>query len=151
VNYSQLQLKKPMQQADSKQRMRSVNPSDQPILAKWIANDPAHAGVLTPEFFMSDQAQCLVYEAFDGLNHHPALYIRLEPVTPVLIRAFVQFPDDRRNGRHLMGAFQIVKDTLAKAGFTHLVFDSVSPTLIRFCTRRLGFVYAGEQDYIATL
>lgn len=127
--------------------VRPVNPADKSVLAAWIANDPVHAGVMTPDFFMDDKdAQCLVFEDASG----PAMYIRLDPASPTKVRAYVQFPDSRHNAISLTRAFQIVKDTLKKAGFNQLVFDSVSPSLIRFCKRRLGFVAAGGNDYLAT-
>jgi hypothetical protein len=128
--------------------VRPVNPMDQAVLANWIARDPAHSGVMTPEFYMSEDAQCLVYEAFDGLKYLPALYIRLEPVSAERVRAYVQFPP-WKNPRDLVRAFRIVKETLAKAGFHELVFDSVSPTLVRFCQRRMGFVAEGGNEYVA--
>jgi|HubBroStandDraft_1064217.scaffolds.fasta_scaffold130880_1 hypothetical protein len=84
----------------------------------------------------------------------PIMFVRVEPLDAEIVRLYTQFAEDepRRTAVALARDFPTVRDLIRKSGVRYLVFNSVSPTLIAFFTKRFGFVHLPDSnDYFLDL
>ena len=115
---------------------RQLTKEDQPLLADAIDNDAFHSGWLLTEFFYNPESLSVVLSDEIG----PVLVVRMKPSVDHTVKIFIQFTqqDRIRTARVLREGFPTFRETLRKAGFTRIVFDSESPKLIRF-VKQFGF------------
>jgi hypothetical protein len=140
--------------------LRELDESDYKQLEEWIAADPAHAGLLDPEFFMgqavnregvlAEDPRVTVFALQDRKN--TLMYIRLTRAS----RVQIQFPpspkpDGSREGftamhRHrkqitnaLIKGMAFLEVGLAQAGATEWIFETESHSLKLMVERRMGF------------
>lgn len=127
---------------------RSVDESDRVRLTDWIAWDPAHAGVMSAEFFMGlrrnpegklirdSRPTCLALEDSGGL----LFYIRVSRAA----RTYIQFsPDNSKNrGRVSLGLLKgmaFLEVGLGHAGVEQWIFETRETRLKKLAGLRLGF------------
>ena len=126
-------------------KLRAPGPQDRARLEEWIAADPVHAGLMTPEFFMGrnedgsadERPTCLVME--DGQGE--VFYIRISRAARVNIQ-FGEAADEEartRTREALLKGMAYLEATLAKAGVEEWVFETESPGLKALARRRMGF------------
>jgi hypothetical protein len=113
-------------------KKRSVSEHDRETLNKYIAADSDHAGRCNADFWLpakeKDSTARFVME--DSLG--PTIYCRGENV----LRLHIQFCDSKmRNARALTEFIPLIEADARKHGFTQIIWDSVSPDLIRFAER----------------
>jgi hypothetical protein len=112
--------------------VRKLGEEDRPLLAEWMAADPYHVGY-SPDLFFAQGTEGAVFDDGQG----PLFFVALSKT----IRAFVQFAPGQkeriRDGLPL--AFAWVASEARKGNFQEIIFESKSPSLIRFCKKRLGF------------
>jgi hypothetical protein len=129
--------------------LRRILPADIPIISEWISKDEDRARrSMTAEFFT-----CNLCFAIADI-HGPIMYVRIDPEPDATARIHIQFDSQQklRTARALAHEFPLVQDRIKSAGVKHIIFDSVSESLIRFCQKRFGFVrVADSNDYIKEL
>lgn len=118
--------------------LRALRESDRAQLAEWMAADEYHKNS-SPDLFFDVDTETIVFEDGNG----PVLYVNLSRV----LRAFVQFAPngEERTRVALPEAFAFVKERARKSFFRELIFESVSPKLIAFCRKRLGFKKSSDE------
>jgi hypothetical protein len=120
--------------------LRPATEADMPLAELWTAEDPAHKGVMSGEFW-TQQAKGIDGYVLEDEEGKAAFFFRMEKATRVLI----QFPpiDNRTNAEEMMAALQTGMDWLAMAlgamGIHEIFYDTKSEPLRRFCEKRLGF------------
>jgi hypothetical protein len=119
-------------------------------LQEWIANDPYHFHQGQPEWWLSEAAGSLF--AFCMVDDKgPLTYVRLD-VEGEYVRIHTQFaPKELVSHRRLIvGMLQAVSSLIVMyrdMGAKGLVFNSISPTLIAFMSKRFDFKSVGNDDY----
>jgi hypothetical protein len=70
----------------------------------------------------------------------PILFLRMQPKGEA-VYIFAQFVcrDQARSARAMLEGFEIVKARIRLGGYKRIVMDSISPLLVRFCLKKLGF------------
>lgn len=121
-------------------KYRHPSAEDLPKLNEWVAADPDHASNITGEFFLlkpdEKGVQCIEVQDDAGTIFY------LKFTNAVLIDA--EFPPNAdketraRVRKGLEEAFGYFHNTLKKLGYHAMLFDSVSPSLVRFF-KKLGF------------
>jgi hypothetical protein len=113
-------------------KLRKLSEEDVPRLTEWMQADPYHREI-NPDIFFEQYTETLVFED----EHGPILFVNLART----LRAFVQFAPDQeaRSRAALPEAFHFVKKKARDAFFRELIFESISPRVIAFCKKRLGF------------
>jgi hypothetical protein len=125
--------------------LRAPEPRDRAALEQWIASDPAHKDVFSPEHFMGQledgredpRPTCCVLEDPEGR----VMFIRISRMA----RVDIQFPpattaDQRGRIRDgLTRGMALLESVLAMAGCEGWIFDTDSPALRTMAKRRLGF------------
>jgi hypothetical protein len=135
--------------------IRGVEEGDRPRLTEWIANDPAHVGILKPDFFLGlkrsnsgelepdPRPTCMAMEDSSGL----LFFIRISRAA----RVYIQFPPEsvpsarRRIALGLLKGMAYLECGLARAGVEQWVFDTRSPRLKHVAGLRLGFVASPDE------
>lgn len=137
--------------------LRALGEEDYRRLDQWIAADPAHAGILDPEFFMGqaiDRSGELAADprvtvcALDD-DKGTLMYLRLTRAS----RVQIQFPPtpepegSREGFKHrreivnaLIRGMAFLEVALEHAGATEWIFESESPQLRAMVEKRMGFV-----------
>lgn len=129
--------------------MTAFNPStldDLGQLSLWISIDPYHFHQGQPEWWLSGLLSFRLQDDKGSLA-----YVRLD-VEGEYIRIHTQFaPESVVSKRRLVvGMIYAVKSLIELykgAGAKGLVFNSVSPALVAFMDKHLGFKSVGENDY----
>jgi hypothetical protein len=116
-------------------KKRSVSEHDRTLVETFISKDADHAGRCNADFWLpakeKDSTARFVME--DALG--PCLFVRGENV----LRLHIQFSDSKmRNGRALIDFIPMIEEDARKHGFKQIIWDSVSPDLIKF-TERFGY------------
>ena len=140
--------------------LRHVEESDYERLEKWIAADPAHAGILDPEFFLGqalnehgelgEDPRVTVFVLED--RKQPLMYIRLTRASRVQIqfppapapdggreqfRALHKYRKDIANA--LVKGMAFLEVGLERAGCMEWIFDTQSSSLRGMVQKRMGF------------
>ena len=112
---------------------RLLEADDYEKLVEALSKDSYHT-TTTPEFFVQPDTLTKVYE----LNDKPVLFAR----ACKSLRLDLQFVDNdaaKDNIRVMLKGFPLLAKQAKENGFTEIIFNSSSPLLIEFCTKRLGF------------
>lgn len=141
-----------------------------PLAEQWTAWDPDHAGKVDPRFWLEQACDRDSYLASDGAG--PVLFFKVI-VYPILHRGasgpsdeelarvkvdreqcqaelHMQFmpqnlqSDYERVRAMLLAGCPWLEQLLLEAGVEEIVFDSKSPALVAFTTKRLGFSTKGD-------
>ncbi len=116
-------------------KSRSVTEKDRTKIEHWISLDPDHAGHCEPEFWLPGEApDGIVRVAFeDALG--PSLFVRGEKC----LRLHIQFPPEKwRNAKSLVQFIPMIEADARKHGFTQIIWESTSESLINF-TEQFGY------------
>jgi hypothetical protein len=127
---------------------RTLTQGDYELLRDSLAKDIYHQKT-RPTFFTEKETVTVVYEDDDG----PVLFVRGKPEKTGL-RLDIQFVDNedgKRNIKTMLEGFPPLADRAKNSGFTHIIFDSVSPLLRKFCLKRLNFLEGTGQNLIRVL
>jgi hypothetical protein len=132
--------------------MINLSPStaaDLEQIKRWAVQDPYHFHQGQPEWWLTDAPGSLL--AFCLMDQRgPLSYVRLD-LEGEYVRIHTQFaPDDVASKRRLVvGMMQCIHALIGyfKGGTKGLVFNSISPTLIAFMDKHLGFKPIGGGDY----
>lgn len=119
---------------------RLLQESDESILADSLAKDEFHTS--TPIGFFTEPGTLTKAYELDG---ETILYARACKV----LRLDLQFVDNKaalKNIKVMLEGFPEIVDRARENGFKEVVFNTSSPLLKRFCTRKLGFtVVEGDE------
>lgn len=118
-------------------RCRKITESDKPTISKWISRDPDHSKKkMTAEFFFVPETLPFAIEDETGV----VMFVRIDLHGAAAVM-HIQFDEGerRRTAIALIKSFPIVRDSAKSVGARAIIFDSVSPSLIAFCKKRLGF------------
>lgn len=119
----------------------------------WNAWDPDHAGHVDPRFWLEQADNLDSYLASDAIG--PVLFFKVimipkkEPPSKVA-EIHMQFMPQNTQGDHeriramLLAGSPWLEELLLGAGVTEINFDSTSPALVAFSTKRLGFLTQGD-------
>lgn len=119
-------------------------------LSEWIAHDPYHFHLGQPEWWLTGAADSLL--AFCLMDERgPLTYVRLDNEGEY-VRIHTQFAPEAivSKRRLVVGMLQTVEKLIEiykadrKKG---MIFNSVSPSLVAFMDKRLGFKAVGNDDY----
>jgi hypothetical protein len=140
--------------------LRAIEEADYKKLQEWIAADPAHAGLLDPEFFMGEgvngqgeivqDPRVTVFALAD--RKETLMYVRLTRAS----RVHIQFPPmppqdggrDAATALHkarkgianaLVKGMAYLEVALERAGATEWIFETESNTLRNLAQKRMGF------------
>jgi hypothetical protein len=127
----------------------SYGDTDLDILGEWIAHDPYHFHLGHPEWWLTGAEDSLL--AFCLMDDKgPLTYVRLDREGEY-VRIHTQFaPDTVVSKRRLVvGMLQCMEQLIIiyKTSSKGMIFNSVSPSLIAFMDKRLGFKPVGGNDY----
>ena len=111
--------------------IRPVTDDDREMIAGWIANEPAHKAS-RPDYYFEPGTKSVIYEDTEG----PIFVVRYSSA----LRVDIDFAnvEKERIRQALKNEFPAVAEQARSQGFKHIVFDSVSKTLVAFC-RLMGF------------
>ncbi len=134
-------------------RLTPSTPDDIEQLTEWIKNDPYHKDCLDPHWWLTGGHGLLSYCLQD--NQGPTMYVRLD-LDMLALRIHTQFAplaevSKLRVVRSLMWALPRMKPVAIQNGCNAYVFNSTSPTLIEFMSRKFGFASVGGGDYSAPI
>lgn len=140
--------------------LRPIVEADYKKLEEWIAADPAHAGLLDPEFFMGEAVDSQGQIVQDprvtvfalGDRKETLMYVRLTRAS----RVHIQFPPmpaqdgsreagtalhKQRKGiaNALVKGMAYLEVALERAGATEWIFDTESQALRNMVQKRMGF------------
>jgi hypothetical protein len=119
-------------------KFRAVKEEDRSEIETWIAADPGHAGKMTADFFLEAGKTHSLYAVGD--EEGTAMYIRCELSGPYRMRAHIQFgPDKKRIMKCFRDGWPLVMDDAKKRGFKSVLFDSTSPTLVKWMMSEFKF------------
>lgn len=121
------------------------------LAEQWTAWDPDHAGRVDPSFWLEQDEACDSYLVSDGMG--PVLFFKVIIWTD---RDFFQYRkkvaeihmqfmpasttiDHQRIGGALLKGCPWLEELLRAAGVEEIYFDSTSPGLVAFTTKRMGF------------
>lgn len=125
--------------------LRPINSLDIPIINEWISIDPDHSAKgMTADFFRQPDTVVFAIDDEDG----PIMYFRLDPINADVVQLHTQF-NERARARTaiaLVRNFPEVRDRIRQSGAKYMVFDSMSPSLVRFCKRRFGFAFIPDAN-----
>lgn len=124
---------------------------DVPQLTEWIAHDPYHFRQCNPEWWITGNDNLLAFCLMD--ERGPLTFTRLDSEGEY-VRIHCQFPPRREvsQRRLVVGMIQCMDklielyrtDTSCKG----MIFNSINPTLITFMSKRFGFVFDKNNDYV---
>lgn len=129
--------------AKERVHMVAITEADRALIQNWIDGDPDHKGIsadfwLQPMRFAENNPgpaveNCVMFRDPQG----SVFAVRME----MALRLHIQFDctQPERTQAALLEAFPWFKERAKKAGFSEIVFESVSRPLINFCRRRFGF------------
>jgi len=86
--------------------------------------------------------------------HGTIVFTRYEPEAPQRLRIMTVWtaPNDKhRNARAIVFLVKAVASRAAGAGFKELIFMTKHPPLAHFCSKVLGFVGIGDDQYVLKL
>lgn len=107
--------------------------TDLPLLETSLAFDKFHT-TTTPEFFVEPGTLTKVYEDEAGVG----IFVKGTPVLRLDLQ-FVDNDDAKRNIKIMMAGFPDLMAKARTAGYKEIIFQSDSPLLKAFCTKRFGF------------
>jgi hypothetical protein len=118
-------------------------------LTEWIQADPYHLHQGQPEWWLTGASGSLL--AFCLMDDRgPLSYVRLE-IEGEYVRIHAQFAPTAVVSKHrlVVGMIQAMKllIDLYKTEFKGFIFNSVSPSLIAFLSKHLGFKPVGNNDF----
>lgn len=119
-------------------------------LTEWIAHDPYHFHLGQPEWWLSGTEGSLLSFCLSD-NRGPITYVRLD-AEGEYVRIHTQFAPEievskRRVVVGVIWAVRCLIELYKSEGKKGLVFNSVSPSLIGFMDKHLGFKSVGSDDY----
>lgn len=127
--------------------------ADRALLAVWISREPDHRGVVTPDMFIAPQPELetdpekrALLEKKVQLYHDCMFCDELGEVLAVrfstAMRIGVQFNpwEKMRTAKMMLPAMAWLIEQARTANMTEVIFESVTPSLISFCEKRLGFM-----------
>lgn len=124
--------------------VRQIRAGELLLIQKWIDLDEDHSakGMKANFFAQPDKVSFCISD-----SSGPVMFVRLDTEYPA-IRVHIQFGPvgTSRISKALVREFGAVRDQLIRLGAKKLIFDSVSPRLIRFCERLWGFKRIGETN-----
>jgi hypothetical protein len=133
-------------------RNRLIEENDFTVLCDSLSQDEYHRGT-EPDFFYEFGTQCLVYED----DHGPICFVKGTPIVfneCLIIRLDIQYvnnSDAKRNLKAMVIGFPELERLARENGVAGFFFESNSPALRQFCTKRLGFQEFGEEILFKTL
>lgn len=119
-------------------------------LTEWISHDPYHFHQGQPEWWLTGMDDSLL--AFCLMDERgPLCYVRLD-AEGEYVRIHTQFAplsvvSKRRLVVGMIQAIRTLTDLYKTNGSKGLVFNSVSPSLITFLEKHLGFKPVGNNDF----
>lgn len=123
---------------------REASAADAEQIQKWIDADPAHAGIIKADFWLpaiGEDGKALPGTKRLAVTDEKgvAFYIRVDNV----MRVSIQFPPDserdpERTKMALTGSFRVLAANGKRLGYSEMIFDSVSKSLIKFFSK-FGF------------
>lgn len=116
-------------------KSRSVTEKDRTKIQDWINQDLDHAGHCAADFWLpAKEPDGTIRVAFeDALG--TALFVRGEKV----LRLHIQFPPEKwRNAKSLIQFIPMIEADARKHGFTQIIWESTSESLIKF-TEQFGY------------
>lgn len=118
-------------------------------LSEWITHDPYHFHLGQPEWWLTGARDSLL--AFCLMDDKgPLTYVRLDNEGEY-VRIHTQFaPESVVSKRRLVvGMLACMEHLIILYKLTQrgMIFNSVSPTLVAFMGKRLGFKAVGNSDY----
>ena len=120
--------------------VRMVEPADQPIIDAAAKADPYHARIgLTGEHWADGNVT--VWSDDEGV----VVALRTTNVARVDIQFLTQ--SFSRNAHALVEGFWRYVQVLQRKGFEEIIFNSDSPAIIRFFTKRFNFRHLGGDTY----
>lgn len=131
--------------------------ADALLAEEWTATDQWHAGLIDPAFWLEQapDKDSFILEDFAG----PIFFFKTHLLQKtqsniqlwMAVQLFIQFmpiassDDLKRVADGLLEGLKWLEETLKSASVSEIFFDSYNPTLIRFCTKRLGFTLDGTR------
>ena len=124
---------------------RPTTKDDAPLIGTWILADEDHRDKMDATFFTTPDDRSTVYAVED--EEGPVIFVRQE-IDGMATRLHTQFPPDSRKrvAKALLQGYPAVAADAKQRGFKAVVFDSVSPALIRFMLR-FGFVVQMRHEF----
>jgi len=123
-------------------KFRTTNPLDKEQIAKWIEQDPNHAG-LSSAGFWSDQIpgveQIAVEDEFGAI-----FYVRKESIMRLHIQ-FAPEKDKRRTAKAIDEFTKRISEVARKNNYRQIIFESVFRPLVRFLRKRGFHLSPNEQ------
>jgi hypothetical protein len=118
-------------------KFRAVKEADRSEIETWIEADPGHAGRMTADFFLIPGKDHSLYAVGD--EEGTVMYIRCNSEASKM-RAHIQFgPDKKRIKEVFRSGWPVVMDDARQRGFKSIVFDSCSPTLVKWMLMEFHF------------
>lgn len=116
--------------------LRPATAEDADLAHEWTAADPAHAGIISPRFWLEQDrgVDCYLLSDAEG----PLFFFRMQRAA----RLFIQFSPTataQRTRQGLEEGMKWLNMALATVSVTEILFDSASKLLRRFVTGKLGF------------
>lgn len=118
---------------------RLIEPGDITLLEVALAKDEDHKET-EPAFFYQPGTVCKVYSDEFG----PILFARGSAVLRLDLQ-YVDNKDVKRNMKAMLDGFDALAKKARENGFGEIIFNSNSPMMRRFCTKRFGFVESGNE------
>lgn len=121
---------------------------DLPRIAEWIDADGDHRGRMEPNWWLEGTVLSCCAKDDNG----PVMYLRMDREGD-RARMHIQFAPEKQVSKMRVASAIIdgiprMVETMANFGFKALVFDSISSPLINFMTKKMGFIWAGGDDYL---
>ena len=122
--------------------VRTVTTEDRELLNAAAEADPYHkAAGLTGEYWLEDTKNTLFYEDADG----PVVALKTTNVARVDVQFLTQ--DRARNARALEEGFWTYVRVLQSRNVKELIFNTESPAVAKFFSKRFGFRELGNGTY----
>lgn len=128
--------------------------ADLRLASAWTEADPHHCNTTQGVFWCEQDLGTESYLLEDKFG--PVFFFKMQRAPNNTIELHIQFPPDRKDASaqadqraHVMTGLQLglqwIERVLSLRGVRALCFTSKSPSLMRFCVKRLGFTRDGER------
>jgi hypothetical protein len=133
--------------------LRPAGEGDVRLATEWTQGDPYHRNNTHPTFWLEQRRGSDSYVLED--NAGPVFFFKMMRTSEAhVVELHIQFPPPEyhlrqqklRNSRQMVAlilGFEWIERVLLFSGVTNVFFISHSPSLIRFCVKRLGFEQKG--------
>lgn len=118
---------------------RFIEPGDLTLLELSLARDEHHKDT-EPGFFYQPGTITKVYEDDSG----PILFARGSAALRLDLQ-YVDNADVKRNMKAMLDGFDALAKKAKENGFGEIIFNTNSPMMKRFCTKRFGFIESGSE------